>query len=397
MDTIGDKNYDSAYQQIDELTRLPFVDNVNIMPDFHAGMGATIGSVFTTDGFVIPAAIGADLGCGMQACRLSIKVDEIYRYLFAIKEGILREVPVGRTNNGDARTDKGSLSLHSTEDSYVSAISKYEQLVDYKTQAVLDQYPDLVNSRTNTFNHLGTIGTGNHFIEICGDENDNVWVMVHTGSRGIGSRIGNYFLRLAQSRCKLWGIELPNQHLAYLPTATQEGQAYLTMMDFAQRFARLNRDLIMDKVIREISKFASYQLLETIDCHHNFANVEKVKGKDLLVTRKGAIRIPEGELGIIPGSMGRKSYIVKGLRNYSSLHSASHGAGRLMSRTKAKSLYSTRDLDRSMIGIVYNDEYKEDLVDEIGDSYKPIDEVMEQQKELVTPVYTLNAVLNIKG
>lgn len=392
-----------SMEMIENLADLPFVEQVRIMPDFHLGKGAVIGSCVATTDCVIPMAVGADIGCGMTAVRTQLTVNDIYDGKFLdmrgqIKNDIMRKIPMGRNNNGKKGLDTGGHmpgndAKHTAFNAYSTLLGNNPKFAD-----LFSRNKECFTDRVNTYNHLGTLGTGNHFIEVCSDEEDRVWVFIHSGSRGIGGRVGNYYTRIAKQHMEKYHIKLADKELAYLPINSDDGKDYLTAMKFCQQFASTSRMIMASAVISVLTRACgTFETDLPIDCHHNFATFERHYGKNLLVTRKGAIHVPKGTLGLIPGSMGRKSYVVEGVGSVAAMDTASHGAGRCKSRTQAKRDHTVDDLRASMGDCVFNAEYADDLVDEIGDSYKPIDEVMELQKDLVKPVHTLKAMICLKG
>ena len=378
----------AAMTQLTNLAGLPFIapNGVAVMPDVHAGKGSTVGTVIATDKAIIPAAVGVDIGCGMNAVRLSIKANQLPDSLAAIRSRIESLIPVG--NNSHLREeilvrnrqilDKGDgLAITSVED-IVYKIKK-----DYVAHAA---------------KQLGTLGGGNHFVELCIDENQDVWVMLHSGSRGVGNVIGSHFIEQAKEAMSKYFIHLPDQDLAYLPEGTKDFDDYVKAVQWAQDYAMENRKQMMLRVIDALRieiqiPFDITQ--EAINCHHNYVEKENHFGRNLWVTRKGAIRAREGDLGIIPGSMGAKSFIVRGKGNPESYCSCSHGAGRKMSRTKAKEMFTVADLVAQTAGVEC---LKTDAVlDEIPGAYKDIEQVMTNQTELVEVVHTLKQVMCIKG
>ena len=396
---IGDVK---SMEMIENIADLPFVAHVRIMPDFHLGKGAVIGSCVATNDCVIPAAVGADIGCGMTAVRTRLKATEIVSdgldLRDKIKHGIMRKIPMGRNNNGKRGLDTGGHMPGTTAKH--TAFNAFSELLDRNPKffELFSRNRQCFHTNVNTYNHLGTLGTGNHFIELCVDEADYVWVFLHSGSRGIGGRVGNYYTQRAKKHMERYYISLPDKELAYLPINSDDGRDYLTAMKFCQEFASTSRMIMASDVIGVLKNVCGpFGVDLPIDCHHNFATYEKHYGSHYLVTRKGAIHVPEGTLGLIPGSMGRKSYVVEGLGSKAAMDTASHGAGRCKSRTQAKKDHTVDDLRASMGNCTFNNEYADDLVDEIGDSYKPIDEVMELQKDLVKPIHTLKAIICLKG
>jgi len=386
---------DEAKKQLRNIASLPFIHKwVAVMPDVHLGMGATIGSVIPTEGAIIPAAVGVDLGCGMMAVRTSMRADDLPDNLRGLRHAIESVVPHGRTDNG-GRRDRGGWS---NPPKRVDA--GWSTLAD-EFQVIVDKHPKI--GKSNNRSHLGTLGTGNHFIEVCLDESDRVWFMLHSGSRGVGNRIGSYFIRLAKEDMRRWFINLPDADLAYLPEGTEHFNDYMQALSWAQRFAALNRRLMMDAVIEAARGLAELPFFEAavdssdvaVNCHHNYVAQEKHFGKRVYVTRKGAVRAGEGELGIIPGSMGARSYIVRGKGNRESFCSCSHGAGRAMSRTAARKRFTVADHEKATAGI----ECRKDasVIDETPMAYKDIDAVMAAQADLVEVVHTLRQVVCVKG
>ena len=379
-----------AKQQLKNISQMPFIHQwVAVMPDVHLGYGATIGSVVPTLGAVIPAAVGVDIGCGMMAVKTSIAANSLPDNLSAVRAAIEKAVPHGRSKSR-GRRDKGS--WHDTPEDVISAWAPLADQFD----RLKDQHRVLKN--TNNINHLGTLGTGNHFIEVCLDEQQEVWLMLHSGSRGVGNRIGTHFIDLAKKDMEQWQIHLPDQDLAYLPEGTDHFDQYVEAVEWAQNFARINREVMMSRVIKAVKTALGIEFearREAVNCHHNYVSREHHYGKNVLITRKGAVRAQAGEMGIIPGSMGAKSFIVRGLGNAESFCSCSHGAGRVMSRTKAKKLVSLEQHQAAVEDV----ECRKDagVIDETPAAYKSIDSVMNAQKDLVEVVYTLKQVVCVKG
>ncbi len=389
--TVGVPFEEEAQKQLRNVASLPFVHKwVAVMPDAHAGIGATVGSVIATDGAVIPAAVGVDIGCGMIAARTSLKAGDLPDNLRKIRSSIETAVPHGRTDNG-GRNDRGA--WHDVPEHVASVWSELQS----RYQAIIEKHPRV--DRGATAQHLGTLGTGNHFIELCLDEQDQVWIMLHSGSRGLGNRIGSYFIELAKQEMKRFFVQLPDMDLAYLPEGTVHFSDYIDAVSFAQDYAMRNRELMMGAVIRALSNSGEVPAfvanLEAVNCHHNYVAREHHYGKNVLVTRKGAVRARSGDLGIIPGSMGARSYIVRGLGNPESFCSSSHGAGRAMSRGQAKRTFSLEDHAKATAGIECRKD--EDVIDETPGAYKPIEDVMKAQSDLVEIVYTLRQVVCVKG
>lgn len=374
---------DEALGQAKNLARLPFIapQGVALMPDAHAGKGSTVGSVIATDKAIIPAAVGVDIGCGMNAVRLSLKATDLPDSLTEIRHQIERDVPLGAGGNrADSPAGMG-MDMH-------RGLTK-----------ILEQNPTIAKDGLHkASSQLGTLGSGNHFIELCIDENQDVWVMLHSGSRGIGNLIGTYFIEKAKHRMEQHFIHLPDGDLAYIPEDTDDFHEYMEAVEWAQDYALANRRVMMEVVIAALRQHIHVGFTitqEAINCHHNYVARENHFGRNLWVTRKGAIRAREGDLGIIPGSMGQRSYIVRGKGNLDSYCSCSHGAGRTMSRAKARKAFTVEDLKEQTAGVECR---KDDAVlDEIPGAYKPIDQVMHNQRDLVEVVHVLKQVLCVKG
>jgi tRNA-splicing ligase RtcB len=381
---------DKARDQLARAARMPFIfKHVAAMPDVHVGIGATVGSVIPTKGAVIPAAVGVDIGCGMMAARTSLMAHDLPDNLEGIRSAIEAAVPHGR-DVGRGKRDSGSWG-----EPPPAIVAAWATLVE-RFDLICAKYPRLKN--TNNLVHLGTLGTGNHFIELCLDQEARVWVMLHSGSRGVGNAIGSFFIELAKQDMRKWFINLPDEDLAYFPEVTAHFDDYVEAVGWAQDYAALNRRMIMANVIaalrRQIAKPFEAEL-EAVNCHHNYVTRESHFGQNVLVTRKGAVRAAKGVLGIIPGSMGAKSFIVRGLGNAESFHSCSHGAGRVMSRNEAKRQVSLDEHVRDTEGV----ECRKDagVIDETPRAYKPIEVVMAAQADLVEIVHTLKQVVCVKG
>lgn len=382
---------DNAKEQLGRIASLPFIHKwVAAMPDVHLGMGATVGSVIATKKAVIPAAVGVDIGCGMMAVRTSLKASDLPDSLAAIRSLIEAAVPHGRSNNGrpgDRGAWGNSPARHQAR--WAELSTRYDVIVD--------KHPKIGHG--NDLSHLGTLGTGNHFIEVCLDEDDSVWFMLHSGSRGVGNRIGRYFIELAKKDMRTFFINLPDIDLAYLPQGTANFQDYTEAVSWAQDYARENRELMMQSVVdavRQCDQVPSFEAkLSAVNCHHNYVAWEKHYGENVIVTRKGAVRAQDGDMGIIPGSMGARSYIVRGRGNAESFNSCSHGAGRLMSRTQAKRQFTVDDHVKATSHVECRKDA--DVVDETPAAYKSIDAVMEAQRDLVDVVHTLSQVICVKG
>ena len=369
---------------------MPFIHKwVALMPDVHLGKGATVGSVIPTRGAVIPAAVGVDIGCGMMALRTSLSAKDLPDSLKELRGKIEAAVPHGFTS-GRSKRDRGSWGEAPTavDAAWASLASEFAQIAEKHEPIGYGKDPQL---------QLGTLGSGNHFIEVCLDEEDRVWFMLHSGSRGVGNRIGRYFIELAREDMRTWFVNLPDRDLAYIPEGTEHFADYVRALDWAQRFAASNREVMMAAVVA-----AARQVLPefradacVVNCHHNYVAREHHFGADVWVTRKGAVRAREGDLGIIPGSMGAKSYIVAGKGNADSFHSCSHGAGRAMSRTAARKTFSLAEHAAAVAGIECRRD--EGVLDETPAAYKAIEAVMEAQRDLVEIVHTLRQVVCVKG
>ena len=329
---------DKAREQLTKAAKMPFIfKHVAAMPDVHVGIGATVGSVIPTKGAVIPAAVGVDIGCGMMAARTSLVASDLPDNLAGIRSAIEAAVPHGR-DVGRGKRDKGSWG-----DPPPAVVDAWAKLAE-RFGRIVARYPRLKN--TNNLMHLGTLGTGNHFIELCLDTEQRVWIMLHSGSRGVGNAIGTFFIELAKQDMRKWHINLPDQDLAYFPEGTDHFDDYVEAVEWAQDFAALNRRVMMTHVLDALRKQITKPFeaeCEAVNCHHNYVTRENHFGENVLVTRKGAVRAAKGTLGIIPGSMGAKSFIVRGLGNAESFDSCSHGAGRVMSRTQAKKLVTLNE------------------------------------------------------
>ncbi len=380
-----------AEKQLRNVARLPIVYKwVAAMPDVHWGIGATVGSVIPTKGAIIPAAVGVDIGCGMMAVQTTLNANQLPDNLRRVRAAIERAIPHGRTDNG-GRKDKGAWREIPHRQTGV-----WRQIQNgYK--AITDKYPKL--NRGNDVNHLGTLGTGNHFIEVCLDESEQVWFMLHSGSRGVGNRIGMFFIEMAKNDMRQHIKNLPDKDLAYFEEGSEHFEDYFDAVSWAQEFARFNRKLMMEELIDAVSESGevpSFALTDrAVNCHHNYVAREEHYGQQVFVTRKGAVRAREGDLGIIPGSMGARSFIVRGRGNPESFHSCSHGAGRAMSRGEAKRRFSIDDHIKATAGVECRKD--SDVIDETPMAYKPIDEVMNAQKDLVEIVHTLRQVVCVKG
>lgn len=396
---------DSAKQQLLNLSRMPFIHkHVAVMPDVHAGMGSTIGSVIATRRAIIPAAVGVDIGCGMVALKLNLKGTDLPQNLHAIRSDIEAAVPHGRSDHGGVN-DRGAWGIPpEAVGAYFAAHTDVHFGVSLAARLFLltKQHPHLQRSANRTVNQLGTLGTGNHFIELCLDLEDNVWVMLHSGSRGIGNAIGTYFIEKAKEDMARWFIHLPDQDLAYFPEGSDNFKPYVEAVSWAQDYARANRELMLRAVLTVMDKhFPGREIgvklagMPAINCHHNYVARENHFGANVWVTRKGAVRAREGDLGIIPGSMGARSFIVKGVGNPESFMSCSHGAGRKISRSAARKKFTVADLEQQTFGVECRKDA--DVIDEIPGAYKDIQTVMDNQSDLVSVVAELHQVLCVKG
>ncbi|MBL4659942.1 MAG: RtcB family protein [Alcanivoracaceae bacterium] len=374
-----------AIKQLQNTASLPFIYNhVAVMPDVHYGMGATIGSVVATKGAVIPAAVGVDIGCGMMAIKLSLNGKDLPDSLSMIRSEIERAVPVGFAQHRDNVLSNSQQKIWAND-----------------VKALLREHSDIAKMAKDpmqkVMNQSGTLGGGNHFIELCLDENNDVWVMLHSGSRGIGNMIGRYFIQKAKEDMRIHHINLEDSNLSYLSEGTQHFDQYVTWVEWAQKYAAKNRQLMMDLVLVALEKHLPAFTIkkQAINCHHNYISRENHFGSNVIVTRKGAVRARVDDYGIIPGSMGAKSFIVRGLGNEDSFCSCSHGAGRVMSRTKAKKVFAVADHIAATQGVeCRKDKY---VIDETPKAYKNIEAVMKAQADLVEIVHTLKQVVCVKG
>ena len=374
-----------ALQQLINLSQLPFIhSHIAAMPDVHAGIGATVGSVIPTQGAIIPAAVGVDIGCGMNAVQLTLNASQLPDHLHRLRSAIEAAVPVG-------------FNMHKKR----AVANSTVRALDPGLDAIVGKHPGLLKMLKN-FVHtwvrqLGTLGGGNHFIELCLDENDVVWIMLHSGSRGIGNCIGRYFIQLAKKDMQRHRQNLPDKDLAYFSEGAEHFEDYVEAVHWAQEYALVNRREMMRLIVEALRPLLPpFELSkQAINCHHNYVAVENHYGAQVYVTRKGAIRAGAQELGIIPGSMGAKSYIVSGKGHPESFLSCSHGAGRRMSRTEAKRKFNAKDVAAQTLGV----ECRKDkgVIDEIPGAYKDIDQVMANQSDLVAVVHTLKQVLCVKG
>jgi tRNA-splicing ligase RtcB len=374
----------ASRQQLENIAGLPFVHHhVAAMPDVHLGKGATVGSVIATKHAIVPAAVGVDIGCGMAAVRTTLTATDLDEArLKKVFDQIARDVPLGFDQHRENRAP-------------ADVAVSFKPALD----AILAKHPDIVNkkSRSDWVCQLGSLGGGNHFIELCLDEEGHVWAMVHSGSRGIGNRIGSYFIEQAREDAHRKNRALPDRDLAWLDEGSQAFSDYVEAVGWAQDYARANREVMMESVLRAMHKhLPPFETADVaVQCHHNYVQRERHYGAEVWVTRKGAIRAGKGELGIIPGSMGAKSYIVRGKGNPESFESSAHGAGRRMSRNEANKRFSAADVVEQTRGVVCRKD--KGVVDEIPGAYKDIDQVMANQQDLVEVVHTLKQVLCVKG
>lgn len=389
---------EATLEQAKTTASMPFVSpHLALMPDAHLGKGATVGSVIPTDRAIIPAAVGVDIGCGMIAVRTQWTEEDVRAAgsLTALREDIEARVPLSAgkynqhlTESADARTDELS-------DLYDQLRAKYNhRWGDDESNYVTSKPGDYAK---NWPLQLGTLGSGNHFIEITLDEEERVWAFLHSGSRGVGNKIAQHHIKVAAEQCKKHWIQLPDRDLAYLVEGTPEFDHYIFELRWAQEFARLNREEMMDRTLAALSRHmgAEAERSESVNCHHNFTQKENHRDRNLWISRKGAISAREGELGLIPGSMGTASYVVRGLGNAMSFCSSPHGAGRNYSRSKARKTYTLDDLRTAMAGIEYRD--TDAFIDEIPAAYKDVDVVMSDASDLVEVVHQFHQIVNVKG
>jgi tRNA-splicing ligase RtcB len=420
---------DAARKQVENLASLPFIHkHVAVMPDCHKGIGSTVGSVIATKGAIIPAAVGVDIGCGMQAVRTSLKASDLPDNLHAMRTAIEAAVPHGRTDNGGPN-DRGAWC--NVPEGVMNAVMNTEHNLFTRYVAIKDKHPQI--GHRGKLSQLGTLGTGNHFIEVCLDDGKcaacdgqggtyatgpdgqpegtscreceisgkvepSVWIMLHSGSRGPGNKIGTYFISKAREEMRRWFINLPDVDLAYLPEGSDLFTDYMQAVGWAQDYARANRELMMQAALGAVAQTLGRKVVGTdtaVQCHHNYVERENHFGENVWVTRKGAVRARVGDLGVIPGSMGAKSFIVRGKGNPESFNSCSHGAGRKMSRTQAKKAFTLLDHATAMGNVEAR--LDADIIDETPGAYKSIEAVMAAQSDLVEIVATLKQVLCVKG
>lgn len=384
---------ESAMKQLHSMSTLPFIhDHIAVMPDCHWGNGTTVGSVIPTLRAIVPASVGVDIGCGMVAAKLNIRPDQLPDSLYDVRAAIEAAVPHGRTDSG-GRNDRGAWGrVPDTVAGEWSMLEGDARLTEVKTKH------GKLFSQDSGARQLGTLGTGNHFIELCLDKDNGVWLMLHSGSRGTGNRIGTYFISKAKDLMERYFIKLADPDLAYIPEAEPIFGDYWKALSWAQEYAATNRRLMLDAAIAALGAELGIEVhytSEAVNCHHNYVSREKHFGENVFVTRKGAVRVREGELGIIPGSMGVRSFIVRGKGNRDAFDSCSHGAGRRMSRGAAKKMFTLDDMKAQTEGVECRKDA--DVIDEIPGAYKSIDEVMANQSDLVEIVAELKQVLCVKG
>ncbi len=387
---------EKAREQLENVARMPFIHEcIAVMPDVHWGFGATVGSVIPSKGAIIPAAVGVDIGCGMMAVETSLTSKHLPDNLAALRSAIEAKVPHGRTHRG-GRGDRGAWGdvPGPIAEIWTRGRHRGRPLAEGHA-AIAEKHPKV--AKANHVNHLGTLGTGNHFIEVCLDGTDRVWVMLHSGSRGIGARIGSYFIAAAKREMERASIDLPDKDLAYLSEGSELFDDYVEAVGWAQEYALINREVMMERVLGVLEEhFSDFALGGVaVNCHHNYVARERHFGADVWLTRKGAIRAGEGELGIIPGSMGTRSYIVRGKGNRDSFNSCSHGAGRRMSRRAAREAFSLADHAKATEGVECRKDA--DVIDETPGAYKDIDAVMAAQTDLAEVVHTLKQIVCVKG
>lgn len=371
---------EETLRQAEKASQLPFIHpHIALMPDAHLGKGATVGSVIPTLGAIIPAAVGVDIGCGMAAVRTQYHRDDLRGSLTGLRTSIERAVPLSAGSYNSSLTD--------------SAKQRVERLTAEAEAAGFDP----AGYARNWTLQLGSLGSGNHFIEVCHDEKGAVWLFLHSGSRGVGNKIASHHIRVAQDLITERGVTLPDRDLAYLEEGTEQFDAYLRELRWAQNFALLNRDEMMDRVIACFGGFVGgpVEQRERVQCHHNYTEQETHYGETVWLSRKGAINAAKGVPGLIPGSMGDASYVVVGKGDSTSLNSSPHGAGRAYSRTKARKTFTRDQLRTAMKGIEFRD--TDAFLDEIPQAYKPIDVVMRDADDLVEVRHTLRQIVNVKG
>lgn len=383
----------SALQQLHNMATLPFIHkHIAVMPDVHWGMGSTVGSVIPTIRAIVPASVGVDIGCGMVAAKLNIRPDQLPDNLHGVRTALEAAIPHGRTDNG-AANDRGAWG-----DIPETVAGEWVRLSEDKRLTEVKEKHKKLFTQDSGARQLGTLGTGNHFVELCIDKENNLWVMLHSGSRGTGNRIGSYFIQKAKELMERFYVKLPDPDLAYIPEAEPIFGDYWKALSWAQDYALTNRTIMLHNAMaalsRELGLAVTYSA-EAVNCHHNYVSREKHFGENVLVTRKGAVRVREGEMGIIPGSMGARSFIVRGKGNADAFNSCSHGAGRRMSRGQAKKQFTLADMKAQTAGVECRKDA--DVIDEIPGAYKSIQEVMDNQADLVDIVAELRQIVCVKG
>ena len=385
----------SALQQLHNMATLPFIHkHIAVMPDVHWGMGSTVGSVIPTIKAIVPASVGVDIGCGMVAHKLNVRPEQLPDSLAGVRSALEKAIPHGRTDEGGAN-DRGAWGDKAPQ----MVSDEWARLfADPRLECVLEDQPKILRRQDQGPRQLGTLGTGNHFVELCLDEKNAVWLMLHSGSRGIGNRIGTYFIEQAKKAMEMWHIKLPDPDLAYLPEQSPLFGVYWKALSWAQDYAMTNRTIMIDRAKMALSEALGLPVVTTehaVNCHHNYVAVENHFGQNVYVTRKGAVRARQGDFGIIPGSMGARSFIVAGKGNPDSFHSCSHGAGRKMSRGAARKAFTTADLEAQTAGVECRKDA--DVIDEIPGAYKSIQTVMDNQSDLVSIVAELRQIVCVKG
>lgn len=384
----------NTYEQLQQTAEMPFIyRHVAVMPDCHVGIGSTVGSVIPTIGAIIPAAVGVDIGCGMVAARTTLSANDLPESLKSLRDQIETVVPVGFYDWSKQGFDRRS------QENYRKYAQKHWVSLSANYKQIMDKYPDMIVKGKDPTAQLGTLGGGNHFIELCLDETQQVWLMLHSGSRGIGNRIGSFFIEMARKEIAQLGLKVPNRDLAFLTENTAAFTDYIFAVEWAQQYAYLNREAMVHNVLEAMRQSALLPPFkvdrEVVNCHHNYISREHHFNETVYVTRKGAIRAGLDDYGIIPGSMGARSFIVKGKGHPESFESCSHGAGRVMSRAKAKQSFTLTDHIQATKGVECRKD--EGVIDETPAAYKDIDAVMAAQADLVDVVHTLKQVLCVKG
>ena len=383
---------DAAREQLHNMAGMPFLyKHLAVMPDVHWGCGATVGSVIATKGAIIPAAVGVDIGCGMAAVRTTLTASDLPDNLHGLRSAIEAAIPHGRTDNG-GDNDKGA--FHDVSGDVYELFAPMKE----RLNSIVDRHPKLGQAAARSAQHVGTLGGGNHFVEVCLDENQNVWIMLHSGSRGIGNRIGTYFIEQAKKEMEKWFIHLPDTDLAYFPLGSTMFDEYFEAVHWAQEYAAFNRRMMMEQATLALNDAVGKPFTyghPAVNCHHNYVQWERHFGENVLLTRKGAVDAHEGVMGIIPGSMGAKSFLTRVKGNREAFSSCSHGAGRKMSRGEAKRTFTLADHEAATAGIECRKDA--DVIDETPAAYKDIDAVMAAQSDLVDIVHTLKQVMCVKG